>query len=258
MSARRIVLTIGWLTLVVTAAQPVLAVNTELEANAYDGVTTGGWTCGPLARARYGGLGATVRVAQRTASDSHGEGWNARATAAGEYETSRVVDPRCENDCEASDWVTPPSRLLVGLAARGGYRWKWFGLEAGPQAYQGWHKNTDSTPEIKLVPDFAFRFGPQHRIEILAGYGSPGVTTARRPSGYLGAEIAVGQGHRVGAWGGVSRRGPSTLDDLGSRFDASWRAPISETVFLRSGGSLGLKDSTVRSGEVSLGVGAIL
>jgi hypothetical protein len=60
---RRIWLLIGVFGLVVSAASRVTAaVPAQVEAEAYAGSSVGTWTCGPTARASYGGVGAQARI----------------------------------------------------------------------------------------------------------------------------------------------------------------------------------------------------
>jgi hypothetical protein len=257
MSWRRALLGCGWFCLVVSAARGGAAY-TEVESSAYAGTSTGGWTCGPVSQARYGGVGARVIVAEREATPEHGEGFNARVNAAGEYEHDTLKDARCDNDCSSTSSTMPPARFMAGGAVRGGYRWQYFGAEAGVQAFQGWEHNTSRSPSWHAFPDIVFRAGPKQLFEIETGVGSLGVTTARRPSGWLGVNVAVGGGHRLTASAALARQGPSLLDDMGPRFDLGWRAPVGEKVFLRAGGAVNAREEGVGGGEFSLGVGAAL
>lgn len=60
---RRVWLVLGVMGLVVSAASRVTAAGpAQVEPEAYAGSTVGAWTCGPTARANYGGVGGHVRI----------------------------------------------------------------------------------------------------------------------------------------------------------------------------------------------------
>ncbi len=258
MKLRRILFGLGVLGLVASAVQPGFA-GVEAEGGAYAGTTAGGWICGPAARANYGGLGARVRMSSRDVGDEHGSGWTGQVGLGAEYEHVHLTDPRCGDSCTPEDVDMPPDHILGGGYARAGYRWRWFGIEGGVGAYQGWEHNTDETPSAKLFPNARISTGPEESWTVFTGIGSEGVTTARRPAFiYVGGEAAVAKDQRVGLQGSWARQGPSIDDAAGPRVDASWRIPLSTSSYFRAAGGVSVEsDSKDVGAEAAMGVGSV-
>jgi hypothetical protein len=239
MGRRRVVLLGGLALLVATAVRPVYG-DTELEATEYAGSTTGGWTCGPVGRAKYAGVGAELKTSVRPRSHENGRGWSGTIGAGVEYE--RVTVTKCDPPCSVCRCQegSPPNRVMAGLGLRGGYHMRWFGLELGMLLYEGWREPDDTQPAIAAFPQLELSVGPQDVLCGVVGIGSPLATTYRRPGLlYGGFDVTMYQPHTLQLRAGLHRTGPSVFDSNGFRLDGAWRFAVTESLRLRVGGSLG-------------------
>jgi len=253
MNSRRPFLAAVVMAIAATAPARVRA-STDVEGVGYGGVSGGGWACGPLARSQYGGVGARVRVAE-TPARFGGMGWTGEVAAAGEKESTKIVD--CRHSCDSTTPVTaPPTRVMLGGHARAGYQWEHFGLEGGATVYQGWENPDDRSPTVAAFPDLQLSFGSRETVRGMVGLGSPEVTMLRRPGFYAGADIAAGTVD-VEARFGAYRSGPSLIDGGGDggnvRGDLVALVPITSGLKVRVGGSLS-KDDAGEAGEGSIGL----
>ena len=243
--SKRSLLTVLALGIAATAPTRVRA-STELEGDGYAGTTAGGWACGPVGRAAYGGVGARARVAERPGRFG-GTGWTGEVAAAGEYETSTT-------ECKSSnvDCVPNRSAALAGAHARAGYQWEVFGFEAGATGFQGYYRVSDSSPSVAAIPDAEIAIGPRSIARGVVGIGSPSVSTLRRPGAYLGADVALGDVD-LQARAGIFRAGPALSNDTNARADVAVYLPVSEPLSIRLGGAIGANDTGV-SGEAGAGL----
>jgi hypothetical protein len=241
--SKRFVLTALSLGIIATAPTRVRA-STEGEAVGYGGTSAGGWICGPVGRANYGGVGARVRMSQRPAPFG-GTGFTGEGAAAVEYEkaTARCTDTACIDTHQAG---------LFGAHARTGYQWEVFGFEAGATAFQGYHHENDTGPSTGVFPDAQISIGSPSVARGVIGVGSPTVTTLRRPGGYLGADVML-DSVELQARAGVYRSGPALFDDANTRLDVAAYVPVAEPLSLRVGGAFGGNDAGY-SGEGSVGL----
>lgn len=235
---RRCFLALGCLALSLTAPHSTRAAVTEAEAVGYGGTTAGGWACGPVGRANYGGVAARVRMAERAARHGGGGGL-LEVGGAAEYEAVKIIDCRGDDPCEGP----PPERVLVGSHFRVGYigllsnEGHSLGVEGGLTAYQGWRTASGGTPAVHAFPDLEVAYRHQHdAFRIVAGFGSPSVTHYRRPGIYGGTDISVGAAD-LQLRAGLYRAGPGELDDAELRADAAVVVPVAGAVSVRAGGA---------------------
>ena len=257
MTNRRLLLGAGLALLVASAAQPTRAATTkgEVEGAAYGGTTAGGWVCGPVGRANYAGVGARVRFDEREAKKHQGSGWSATVGGGAEAESVEII--KCRDDpCTAEDEVAPPNTTLVGAQAKGGYHWQHFGVEGGAMAYSGWDDNTDRSPGWAALPVVELSAGRRDKTHVVAGLGSPLVTTMRRPGGYLGANIKAGDSVEIDARAGAYRVGPGLSEDIGPRGDVVVRIPVGSEVTVNVGASVSNSDDGGLGAEGGLGASA--
>lgn len=145
-----------------------------------------------------------------------------------------------------------------GAGLRGGYDWQYFGVQLGMQAWSAWGDYTDRKLTSFLLPQAELRGGAQHHLWFSAGFGSPLVTTYRRPGAYLGAGLKLDL-HEFNAFLGSYRAGPAGFDDGTTRFDLVWKFPAFHGWGPRLGGSLSdPHESSAIDWEASLGVAALL
>lgn len=220
--------------------------STEVEGVGYGGTTAGGWICGPVGRANYGGVGARVRVAENPGRFG-GTGLTGEAAAAVESESSTTHCRSTDSGC-----ITDRSNVMGGAHARAGYQWEVFGFEAGATAFQGHDLQSDTKPSIGVFPDAEIAIGPRTVARGVLGIGSPTATTLRRPGAYLGADVALGK-LELQARAGVFRAGPALADDANTRADVALYIPITEPLSLRIGGGFGGNEVGL-SGEGSAGL----
>jgi hypothetical protein len=236
---------------------------TQVEAEGYAGSSVGQWTCGPSARANYGGVGGHVRVytddrpprppeeepgnagilqpdadptvpapppprppfAEEATLDIEPEGFSIGGGGGGEYRG--FTRTRCSDvPCSATSDVIPPSRLLPAGRANIGWDSEYFGSRVGALAFQRWASNTDGSPTTNVLPDIYLRFGRRLGFHGELGFGAYDVSTILRPGLY------VGLGYASGAWAADLRvGGHETFDDqAGLRADLSARYAISRVV----------------------------
>ena len=216
---------------------------TQIEAEGYAGSSVGQWTCGPSARANYGGVGGQIRVytddrvarppedvpsnggaAEEAALDIEPHGFWLGGGGGGEYRA--FTRTACsDRPCSTND-VIPPSRLLAGGRASFGYDWDYFGMRAGALVFQRWASNVDGSPTSVVLPDASLRFGRRLGFHSEVGFGAYDVATVMRPGLY------VGLGYASGAWAADVRGGVhQTFDDqAGLRLDLSARYAVSRVV----------------------------
>jgi hypothetical protein len=265
MTRRRSVLVLGLGGLLLSAVSRVaVAGPTQVEAEGYAGSSVGQWTCGPTARANYGGVGGQVRfytedrVPRRPEDEPQGgaltpdpsEESAATEDVAGEHEREREetldLEPHglsigagggaeyrsytrlaCnETPCSAQVDAIPPTRLLGAGRAGLGYDWDYFGLRAGALVFQRWADNDDRSLTAAVLPDFDLRFGRRAGFHGSVGFGAYNLSTISRPGAY------VGIGYASGAWAADLRAGGHlTFDDqVGVRGDLSFRYGVSRVV----------------------------
>jgi hypothetical protein len=257
---RRQWLVLGLGGLVLSAVSRVaIASPTQVEAEGYAGSSTGQWTCGPTARASYGGVGGSVRFypEERDASppppeeepngglqnaeeepkpataktdaeptlDLEPHGFSFGAGGGGEYrDFTRVACSK--TPCSTTEDVLPPARLLGAGRASLGYDWDHFGVHAGALAFQRWADNRDRSPTVNVLPDVELRFGRRAALHGGVGFGAYNVSTIFRPGAYLAL------GYAGGPWAAELRTGVhATFDDqAGFRGDVSVRYGVSRVV----------------------------
>jgi len=254
MRTRRVFLAAGVGLLILSAGHRAQAVGVEAEGAVYGGQTSGGWICGPMGTAHYGGVGSQVTVSQRERSADQGRGFLGDAAIGGE--ATSVTITSCSSETCARPADATPDRLMLGGRLRTGYEGRYVGFELGGGIYQGWANATDTTPALTLYPDLSISFGKLHRIYGIVGFGTPLVTQLLRPGLYGGFGVASEAGLGVDLYGGLFRQGPSSLDAIGPRVDLVGRAPIpwTEKLYLRLGGSVGSPQNAPLDWEGSLGL----
>ncbi len=252
---RRWLLGAGALGLFATLA-PRGSAETELEAAATAGQSTGGWTCGPRGQARYGGVAGQVRMSERAATPRRGRGGTVVLGAAVAYERVRLVPG---GDSPASSQAQhPPDSIQGGFGVRGGNDWQYFGFQLGLQAWSGWDSAESRKPTPYVLPQLELRAGPEDSRWFVAGFGSPLATTYRHPGAYVGAGVKQGV-HEFDATLGLFRAGPSGFDDNNGRFDVVWKGLLFQHWGPRLGASLSrISSSAPLDWEASLGVAAAL
>jgi hypothetical protein len=247
MRTRRAFLATGLGLLIFSAGHRARAVGVEAEGAVYGGQTSGGWICGPVGTAHYGGVGTELTVTQRERSPNEGRGLVGDVAVGGESTT--VTPLSCSSQTCTS--VTPdqlPPKLMLGGRVRGGYEWRYVGFEVGLGVFQGWGITLEpnSMPPLfnqatDFYPDLSISFGKLHYLYGVLGYGSPLVTQLLRPGLYGGFGIASASGFGADLHAGYFRQGPGMFDSGGPRADLVGRAPIpgTQNLYLRLGGSVG-------------------
>lgn len=247
---------LGGLTLS-AVSRAALASPTQIEAEGYAGSSVGQWTCGPTARASYGGVGGSVRFYpeeraaklpeedeensgapngeeeakpaiaksdEEPALDLEPHGFSFGVGGGGEYRSFTRVT--CSDTPCSKDDAIPPARLLGAGRASLGYDWDYFGVHAGALAFERWADNRDKSPTILVLPDAELRFGRRAGLHGGLGFGSYGTSTSFRPGAFLSL------GYAGGPWAGELRAGVhQTFDDQqGLRGDVSVRYGVSRVV----------------------------
>jgi hypothetical protein len=248
LTMRRAMLFVGCLGIAATAPSRVHA-GTEVEADGFVGTTPGAWACGPVTRVNYGGGGARVRVTQENAPLG-GKGLIAEVGGAAVSEANHFV--RCTDDdsCDRSKHVMPAARFMFGGNARIGYQWKRFGIEGGADAFQFWDDNKDTTPTIRVIPDVQVSFRHKDVVKIMAGLGSPTVTTLTRPGLYVGSRVPISF-VELEAYAGAFRTGPTTSP--GFRMDVATSVAVTPALKVRLGASAS-EDESLAGYEGSAGL----
>jgi hypothetical protein len=225
--------------LVVSASPLVIARDIEAEGAVYGGSTTGQWICGPIGRARYAGAAGIARFSEHSVHSKTGPGWTARLGAGAEAESTQIVpmDDGCGRSCNHA----PPDRLLAGGSIRGGYRGRYFGIETGAAAYQGWANSGSRTPEVAPFPELELSFGKPDGGRGFLGFGTPWVTSQRRPAlFYAGGAVRLDSRYELVFGTGFFRAGPATFEATAFRVDGQFRARLSDRLELRAGNAFSL------------------
>jgi hypothetical protein len=258
---RRRWLVLGLGALIVSAASRGTASSGPVQADAqgYAGSSVGQWTCGPTARATYGGVGGHVRYYPETPDpkpediepnkeaeapelEPHGP-WIGGG-GGGEYRDFKRLACN-ETPCTNSD-VVPRGLLLGAGRANVGYDWDYFGVRVGALAFQIWKNNEDRDPTAYVLPDAEFRFGRRAGFHGGLGFGAYNVSTIFRPGAYLAI------GYADGRWAADLRGGLHAVFDgaIGGRVDLSGRYAVSQVV--APGLGLALNTATKVTPEASL------
>ncbi|MDB4939495.1 MAG: hypothetical protein JWP87_6467 [Labilithrix sp.] len=261
MTRRRSVLVLGLGGLMLSAISRVaVAGPTHVEAEGYAGSSVGQWTCGPTARANYGGVGGNVRfytddrapkrpeeepqggalkpdpteqtpepAAEQTETedslDLEPHGFSLGAGGGAEYRAYTRIACN-DTPCSAQTDAIPPTRMLGAGRAGFGYDWDYFGLRVGALVFQRWADNDDKSLSATVLPDIDLRFGRRAGFHGALGFGAYNLSTISRPGAYLG------MGYGSGPWAFDLRGGAHlTFDDqVGIRGDVSMRYAVSRVV----------------------------
>jgi hypothetical protein len=248
---RRALLAFGGLGLTLSLPTRVIASDPayELDSEVYAGQSSGGWACGPKATARYGGVGARVRVAQGPADAEDGAGLYATLGAVGEYEYVEITS------CEEAPCNAPPDHLMFGRGVGTGFRTRWVGVSIGILAFQDWRNNTDTSPDWSSFPAFELSFGKESDFHWPLGFGAPFVSAYRHPAVLYTGPRYVARAWRLELLGGFYRAGPTRSSHL--RFDAAAEFLIAETLWLGPHAALSTEGPPL-DGEIGLRVGVDL
>jgi hypothetical protein len=262
MTRRRSVLVLGLGGLVLSAISRVaIAGPTQIEAEGYAGSSVGQWTCGPTARANYGGVGGQVRVytddqaalllppeeapnggaleadvegappvvahaePREPSLDLEPYGLSLGAGGAGESRSFTRVGCS-ETPCSPKNDAIPGAQLLGAGRANVGYDWTYFGMRLGALAFQRWDHGYDRSPTAAVLPDVEFRFARRAGFHAGVGFGAYDASTTFRPGGYHYV------GYAGGGWAADLRVGGHLVFDgqAGLRVDASVRYAISRVI----------------------------
>lgn len=206
---------------------------TEIDAEGFAGSTAGSWACGPVTRVNYGGGGARLRFTEERAPLG-GSGFTAEAGGAAVSEANHFV--RCTGEtCDEADHVMPAARVLFGGNTRVGYQGKVFGAEGGAEAFQYWAANTDGSPALRFLPDVQVSVRHEDIVKVMAGFGSPTVSTLTRPGLYLGSRVPISR-FELEAYAGLFRSGPSE-ETAGLRADIASSVVLTPDLKVRFGAS---------------------
>jgi len=239
---RRIVLILGLLVLLMSGVRRVTAaVPGQIEAEGYGGESSGGWACGPSARATYAGGGLNARVYPSKAPPEGDADEDGGALAEQPYH-KRDLEPEgasmgggggveqrgyertsCAHDpCGPTD-VVPEGRLLVAGHANLGVDWRYLGLRVGAMVFPMWSENDDHSTTAYVIPDLDLRFGRRMGFHGGLGVGGYNVSTLFRPGAYAALGVASESG-----WGVDLRGGPHVVFDnqIGFRGDLSARYEV--------------------------------
>jgi hypothetical protein len=212
----------------------------QVEVAGYGGRSWGGWACGPMGGAKYGGGAAAVQVAQRPRLAEEGQGFTAELQGAAQYTVAETVyDPGRDCDgCEGPFGELEPAWLGAG-ALTGGYEWKYFGVTAGANAMQRIEEDgqvygpTSAAPSLELAARY-----PDH-WRVVLGFGSPTVTDLFMPGFYAGGDIYLPDASILELRGGLFVSQPS---GAAPRATAVWRIPMSDATAFRLGASGGFSE----------------
>lgn len=229
----------------------------EIDGEAYAGQTSGAWTCGPRGVARYGGLGARVRIAERPGIAEKGAGYYGTLGGVAEYEQVRVIG--CSEGAYASEFEdtqlcrVPRRHMMFGVGMAAGYRNQYVGVLLGLNVYQGYDTVSSSKPDWSSWPSFELDFGEEERgLSWPIGFGAPLVSTYRRPGVYTGPRYAT-QKVRLEWLVGIYRSGPASTDTSTLRSDLALQFRISERLWL--GPHAALAEGEPFDGEIGLRAG---
>lgn len=230
---RRAWLVVASLGVCFTGVSSPRAAETELEVAGYEGSTTGGWSCGPQADVRYGGLAAKVRHSQRAATRDQGAGTTVVVGAAVEVTRAQIDMPAGLEQLEFVDNDYGDFTNVFGAAdARVGYHFHYFGFETGVMLWSGWMDPREEA--IGALPELLFSFGPRDFIYGELGFGVPTVTWLSRPAApFATLGVKASDWLRLEFHAGSFRRGPALFEDFGFMFDSAWYVPINRRWELR-------------------------
>ena len=226
----------------------------EIDGEAYAGQTHGQWACGPKGVARYGGLGARARIAERPGIAEKGAGYYGTLGGVAEYEQVRVIG--CSNG-EFGDGQlcrVPRNHVMFGVGMAAGYRSQWVGVLLGINAFQGYDTVSSNKPDWSSWPSFELDFGEEERgLSWPIGFGTPLVSTYRRPAlVYTGPRYAT-QKVRLEWLVGVYRSGPASSATSAYRSDLALQFRISERLWL--GPHAAIAEGEPFDGEIGLRAG---
>lgn len=233
----------------------------QIEAEGYAGSSVGQWTCGPTARANYGGVGGSARFytgdqpppAPPPEEQPNGGALEPDVEGAPPIARNEAPEPlppeleplgfsfgggggaesrgytlvACKDTpCVPNVDRLPPTSVLGAGRANLGYDWSAFGFRAGALAFQRWGNNGDSSPTTNVIPDLDFRIGRRAGFSALIGVGAYNVSTMFRPG------LSAGVAYTSAAWAAQLRAGPhATFDDQGGvRVDAAVRVALGRVV----------------------------
>ncbi len=239
MSRRRLVLAACLGGLVVSAAEPAASSPVDVEGTTYGGAGSGGWACGPNARAKYGGIGAQVRVSPNAKPDAGlgEEGINFVVGAAVEHRDFSLVDCGNQAGCDPAKTTLPPPGVAFGSAVKVGGDTRWFGIHAGVLVWQNWGSATDRTPSWLWFPELQLRLGRMDRFRGELGLGSYDAPTLLRPGAWAGIGVAPSPG-----WDLALRAGLATTSGAGTsggfRGDLTLKIPVTDVLQVALGVAL--------------------
>lgn len=207
----------------------------QIDVEGYGGASSGEWTCGPAARAKYAGVGGNVRVyvSETDAGEREPEGLSVHAGGGVEsrgYEPTGSEPPPGE-----PAEVLPPTRALAGARAGLGWDSRYFGVHAGAMIFQRWDDANARVPVLTPLPELDLRFARRRGLHGGLSVGSYDVPTLFRPGGsaylaYMGES----------GWLLDVRGGPHLIfdEDPGFRGALSFRHPIGSFVSLGAGAAV--------------------
>ncbi len=229
----------------------------EVDGEAYAGQSSGSWTCGPRGVARYGGLGARARISERPGIAEKGAGYFGTLGGVAEYERVTVLG------CSGNEYPTleeiklcrvPKQHVMFGTGVITGYRSQYIGVSLGLLAYQGYDEISSKTPDWSSFPHFELDFGEEERgLSWPIGFGSPLVSTYRRPAILYSGPRINAKTFRVEALFGIYRSGPASTATYALRTDWALQFRISEHLWLGPHGALA--DGEPIDGEIGLRAG---
>jgi hypothetical protein len=244
---RRSVLAAGVVCMSATAPR-AQGTPTEGEVVAHGGSSAGGWICGPVARARYGGAAVRVEHGQRDEADTRRGGWTGIGTFAVERERLSLVR------CDESDCALPPDRPMVGGSAMASFQSRVAGARLGGGLYQAWRSPRSTEPALAIYPEAELALRLDSPVRALIGIGSSVSTTVRRPGAYTGADLLFTP-LTLELRLGVHRAGPAVFSAVAARGDAVVAYSLIPTIDLRLGASVsGGSRSAPGGGEASGGL----
>lgn len=255
----------------------------QIDAEGYAGSSVGQWTCGPTARANYGGVGGHARIytddqpppapppeeqPNAGALEADVEGAPPVAPVEPPPEPSPNVEPHgvsigvggagesrgftriaCnETPCSPKNDAIPGTQVLGAGRADLGYDWKYFGMRFGALAFQRWENGYDRSPSINVLPDVEFRFARRAGFHAGVGFGAYDASTTFRPGGYHSL------GYTGGGWDVDLRVGGHLVFDgqAGLRAAASVRYALGSVVAPGLGVSMSSAEQIAPEGRVFL------
>lgn len=258
---------------------------TRVDGEGYAGSSVGQWTCGPTARATYGGVGGHVRVYTDDPSAPapppedqpeengarepeiegalpplavHAEtpeppvvnepyGFSLGAGGAGERRSFTRLACN-ETPCSPKNDTIPSTQVLGAGRADLGYDWRYFGMRLGVMAFQRWENGYDSSTTVNVLPDVEFRFARRAGFHAGVGFGAYDASTSFRPGGYHSL------GYTGGDWDADVRIGGHLVFDgqAGLRLAASVRYSVSRVVAPGLGVAISSAEQIAPEGRVFL------